>query len=206
MKIKTNSLTTTIAFGAIGIFLIGGVLVLNKGPHLNELQQTKARADNLPTALSDLLEKPVPQFSLRDRGGVEYSSENLKGKNVVLFFNEGLMCYPSCWNQIVALAQDKRFQNEDTVTLSVVTDNPNDWQRAVTKMPELGYAKVLFDSDRTVSRQLGMLTTNSSMHYGSLPGHSYILIDKQGIIRYVYDDPRMAINNNTVFDELQKLN
>lgn len=192
----------TIAFAAIGIFLVGGLFILNRGPHVDGASSGQAS----PGAIGDLLGKPMPQFSLRDRNGVEYSSENLKGKNVVLFFNEGLMCYPSCWNQIVALAQDTRFQNENMMVFSVVTDNPNDWQQAITKMPELGYAKVLFDTSRTVSRPLGMLTTNSSMHYGSLPGHSYILIDKQGIVRYVYDDPRMAINNNIIFDELQKLN
>ena len=51
-----------------------------------------------------------------------------------------------------------------------------------------------------------MLTLDSSMHYGSLPGHTYVIIDKEGIVRYVYDDPRMAINNDLLVAELGKLN
>lgn len=203
---KTNS-STIIAVAAIAVFVIGGLyLMMGRGgapaPQTDTMHGGSAVA---PGNINDLIGKPSPPFSLRDRNGVEYSSENLKGKNVILFFNEGLMCYPSCWNQIVALSQDQRFQRPDIAALSVVTDNPDDWQQAIQKMPELGYAKTLFDTDRTASRAFGTLTTNSSMHYGSLPGHSYVLIDKEGIVRYVYDDPRMAVNNDLIAAELARI-
>ena len=85
--------------------------------------------------LNDLVDKQIPAFSLADRDGKIYSPDSLKGKNVVLFFNEGLMCYPACWNQIVALSEDERFKNEDTAVLSVVVDPPQDWRQAIKKMP-----------------------------------------------------------------------
>ncbi|MEK7213083.1 MAG: redoxin domain-containing protein [Patescibacteria group bacterium] len=156
-------------------------------------------------ALEALVGQVVPDFALTDRDGKTYSRENLKGKNVVLFFNEGLMCYPACWDQIAQLASDGRLNNKDTVVLSVVVDPVKDWQSAVDKMPELAKATVVFDTDREVSNKFGVLTTPSSMHYGSLPGHSYVVIDKEGIVRHVYDDPRMAIHNNQLLDELAKL-
>ena len=205
MKQKNNPLSATVTIAAISIFVIGGIVLMGKTKDANSQPGGEPATGVSPANITDLVGKPVPQFSLRDRDGVEYSSENLKGKNVVLFFNEGLMCYPACWNQIVALAQDKRFQNDTTVVLSVVTDAPGDWRQAIVKMPELGYAKTLFDPDRKASKVFGVLTTGSSMHYGSLPGHTYIVIDKNGVIRYVYDDPRMAINNNLIFAELGKL-
>ena len=62
-----------------------------------------------------------------------------------------------------------------------------------------------FDDDTAVSRQFGMLTTESSMHKGLFPGHSYVLIDKEGIVRYVLDDPSMRINNDKLVTELGKL-
>ena len=72
-------------------------------------------------------------------------------------------------------------------------------------MPELAEAVVVFDDDTEVSKQFGMLTTESSMHKGLFPGHSYVVIDKEGIIRYVLDDPSMRINNDKLVAELSKL-
>ncbi len=156
-------------------------------------------------ALDALVGKVVPDFSLSDRDGKVYSKDNLKGKNVILFFNEGLMCYPACWDQIAQLASDSKLNNSDTVVLSVVVDPVKDWQRAIDKMPELAKATVVFDTNKEVSNKFGVLVAPSSMHFGSLPGHTYVVIDKEGIVRHVYDDPRMAIHNNQLLDELTKL-
>ena len=150
--------------------------------------------------------KSAPDFALADKDGKIYSLKELRGKNIILFFNEGLMCYPACWNQIVALAKDERFKNTDTVVLSVVVDPPEEWQKAIEKMPELAEATVVFDKDATVSKKFNTLKTASSMHYGSLPGHTYVIIDKEGIIRYVFDDPNMGIRNDQLVAELSKLN
>lgn len=156
--------------------------------------------------LNGLVNKPAPNFALADKDGKIYSLNELRGKNIILFFNEGLMCYPACWNQIVALAKDERFKNTDTVVLSVVVDSPEEWQKAIAQMPELAQATVVFDKDATVSKKLGMLKTTSSMHYGLFPGHTYVLIDKEGIVRYVFDDPNMGIHNDQLIAELEKLN
>lgn len=156
-------------------------------------------------SLNDLVGKPAPDFALPDRNGTAYRLSDLKGKNVVLFFNEGLMCYPSCWNQIVALSSDEQLNTTDTIALSIIVDQQSEWQRAVEKMPTLGGATVVFDTDAEASNTYGMLTTASSMHYGQYPGHSYVVIDKQGIIRHVYDDPNMGIHNDELVEEIAKL-
>lgn len=168
--------------------------------HHSGTPQNKNTAD-----LNNLIGSPAPSFSLSDRNGKIYSSDALKGKNIILFFNEGLMCYPACWNQIVALSQDKRLANDDTVVLSVVVDPKDQWQSAINKMPALADAIVVFDTDTAVSRSLNMLNTASSMHYGSLPGHTYVVIDKEGIVRHVFDDPNMAIHNEQLAAEIAKL-
>ena len=156
-------------------------------------------------ALDALVGNPAPDFAITDRDGKTYSKDNLQGKNIVLFFNEGLMCYPACWEQIAQLASDDRLNTNDTVVLSVVVDPVNEWQSAINKMPELAKATVVFDTNKQVSDKFGALTTPSSMHFGSLPGHSYVVIDKAGVVRHVYDDPGMAIHNNQLVDELAKL-
>jgi len=155
--------------------------------------------------LNSLIGKTVPSFSLSDNNGKVYSSDKLKGKNIVLFFNEGLMCYPACWNQIAALSKDERLKNSDTVALSVVVDRKEQWQSAINKMPALADATVVFDTNTAFSKSLNMLNTASSMHFGSLPGHTYIIIDKDGIIRHVFDDPNMAIHNDQLAAEITKL-
>ncbi len=158
------------------------------------------------TVLNGLVDKQVPVFSFADRDGNIYSFDNLRGKKFVLFFTEGLMCYPACWNQITSFAKDTRFKNADALVLSVVVDSKDEWQQAVNKMPELAQATVVFDKDSTASKQFGMLSAPSSMHPGSLPGHTYAVVDQQGVIRSVIDDPSMSINNDKVFAEVQKLN
>jgi peroxiredoxin Q/BCP len=156
--------------------------------------------------LNALVGKPMPSIQLTDKDGKTFSPADFKGKYVVLFFNEGLMCYPACWNQIASFGSDGRFNSDTIQAISAVTDSAADWRTAIEKMPELAKATTMFDVGANASRQLGMLTTDSSMHRGSLPGHTYVVVDKEGIVRFVFDDPNMAIANEMLFNKVQELN
>jgi len=156
--------------------------------------------------LNALVGKPMPDIELKDKDGKTYTATDFKGKNTVLFFNEGLMCYPACWNQIAAFGSDERFNSGEIQAISVVVDSASDWQRAVAKMPQLAKANTMFDTGAGASGRLGMLTTASSMHRGSLPGHTYVVIDKEGVVRYVFDDPNMAMANDMLFGKIGELN
>lgn len=207
MNKKINVSTIIIAIGivtAIGILIWGNSKNKTNSPAVDQ-HGMPIVTNTSATSLNELVNKSAPDFALADKDGKIYSSNELRGKNIILFFNEGLMCYPACWNQIVSFAKDERFKNTDTVVLSVVVDSPEEWQKAVKQMPELAEATVVFDKDATISKQLGMLTTASSMHYGLFPGHTYMVIDKEGIIRYVFDDPNMGIRNDQLVAELSKL-
>lgn len=203
---------TTIIFAAGIIVLVAGLFYL-RGKNRSSTPANpavdshghSAPANVSAVSLNSLVGKPASEFLLTDRDGNVYSPDALKGRNVVLFFNEGLMCYPACWSQIVSLAKDERFKDKDTVVLSVVADSKDDWQGAIDKMPELAQATVVFDRGAAVSNSFGALTTPSSMHYGRLPGHTYVVIDKNGVVRYVYDDPTMAINNDRLLVEIQRI-
>lgn len=156
------------------------------------------------TVFNSLVGKAAPDFSLESYDGKKITLSELKGKNIILFFNEGLMCYPSCWNQIAAFGKDTQLQNK-AVVLNITTDPKNDWRQAVDKMPELAQATVLFDGNREVSKAYGVLTLPSSMHKGQFPGHSYVIIDKNGVVRFVRDDVAMAVRNYEISGELDKL-
>ena len=156
-------------------------------------------------SLDSLIGKPLPEMRLVDKDGNVYTAESFKGKTNVLFFNEGLMCYPACWNQIASFGSDARFNNSQVQATSVLVDPSKDWQTAVAQMPELAKSKTLFDAGATVSGSLGLLTLPSSMHRGSLPGHTYIVVDKDGIVRYVFDDPSMGIANDMLAAKIAQL-
>ncbi len=158
-----------------------------------------------PVVFGEMVGQPAPDFELPSYDGETYRLSELKGKNVVLFFNEGLMCYPACWNQIAAFGDDPRFDNKDTVTLSIVPDPKEGWNEAVEYMPELGRGTLLLDSDKAVSSQYDAMNVPSSMHRGDMPGHTYLVIDKEGIVRYVYDDVEMGLRNDMLAEELDKL-
>ena len=204
-KINVSAIIlVTVIIAVVGLLIWSGSKNKIGAPAADENNHSIA-ANTSSAPPNNLINKPAPNFALADKDGKIYSLNELRGKNIILFFNEGLMCYPACWNQIAALAKDERFKNADTVVFSVVVDSPKEWRKAVDKMPELAEAIVLFDNNKTASKQFNVLTTESSMHYGSFPGHTYIIIDKEGIVRYVFDDPNMAIRNDQLAAELNKI-
>ena len=157
------------------------------------------------TVFNNLVGKTAPDFTLESFDGKKYTLGSLKGKNVLLFFNEGLMCYPACWNQVTAFGSDTEFSKKNTVVLNINVDPKDEWKKAYDKMPELARATVLIDTDRSVSQTYGVLTLPSSMHRGQFPGHSYVIVDKDGIIRFTQDDDQMAVRNKELLSEIDKL-
>ena len=148
----------------------------------------------------------APDFNIESVGGEMVKLSDYKGRNLVIFFTEGSMCYPSCWDQMFALATDKRFNNKDTAVLSIVVDSKQEWEQIIAeKAPKLSAAKILLDTDKKVSLEYGALFMESSMHKGSFPGHSYFILDREGTVRYILDDPGMRINNEALAKELETL-
>ncbi|MBI3559476.1 redoxin domain-containing protein [Candidatus Gottesmanbacteria bacterium] len=197
MKFKDWILT---AIGT-GILVALIVIIVQKG-NPPVIQQSSGADSKI---FNNLAGKPAPDFTLESFSGEKITLSSLRSKNVILFFNEGLMCYPSCWNQVAEFGKDNNFKNKNTVVLNIVVDPKKDWQEAVTKMPELAAATVLLDTDKKVSALYGVLTLPSSMHKGQFPGHSYVVIDQKGIVRFIHDDEQMAIRNQELANEVEKL-
>ena len=208
-KIKEYGVFAVLIIGAflLGLFLFKNSpnkTLVNNSTTDHHSGGTSVSVDS--KQLNSLVGKPLPDIQLVDKDGKIYTTESLKGKYAVLFFNEGLMCYPACWNQIAGFGSDARFNTDQIQAMSVLVDPSRDWQRAIDKMPELATAKTLFDVGANVSEKLGLLTLPSSMHRGSLPGHTYIVLDKEGIVRFVKDDPNMAIANDMLIKKISEFN
>ncbi len=186
-----------------GILAVSVIII---GIALSNSQSTRQQSAQSSTSLDALVGKPFPNAQLYDKDGNSLTAANFKGKNTVLFFSEGIMCYPACWNEIAALGNNRSLNSQSTQVFSVVTDSPQQWATAKDKMPDLAKATILFDQWSNVSRQIGLLTLPSSMHMGQMPGHTYIVLDRQGIVRYVFDDPNMAENGNKIASVISKFN
>jgi peroxiredoxin len=156
-------------------------------------------------SFGDAVGKKAPDFSLQGIDGDTVKLSDYRGKTVVLFFNEGSMCYPACWDQMAGLANDERFNTDGVVALSIVTDQKSEWEKIVSEVPSLSKARILFDANGAVSSAYGVMSLPSSMHPGSRPGHTYFVIDKEGDIRYALDDPQMGLRNDQLASEIEKL-
>ncbi len=153
----------------------------------------------------DAIGKEAPDFILIKQDNTTFKLSNYKGKNVILFFNEGAMCYPACWQQITALGQDSRLNTEEIIPVSIVVDSKEKWSQVFSSKTTFQKSNMLYDTGGFVSQAYGTLNLQSSMHKGSYPGHTYFIINKKGIIIFKLDDPNMAINNDVLFAEISKV-
>lgn len=143
----------------------------------------------------------APNFTLSDVDGNNVTLSSLLGKNVVLFFTEGLTCYP-CLDQMVELSKDPRLNNDETVSYSLTFDSPEDWGKAKEYLSVLAEVRVLFDKGRRVAQAYAALNLSSALQQGHHP-HTFFIIDKEGVVRYVLDDPYMGIRNDMLVAEIR---
>jgi len=129
----------------------------------------------------------APDFTLPDTSGGTFTLSAYRGKsNVLLFFNEGLSCAP-CLQQMHDLDQlNPQFLSLNVVVVSITGDSLtmlSSW--ASSSGPQ--YGKILSDQSLTVSKIYAVLGADISMMPGTAPGHTFILVDKSGIIKWRQD-------------------
>lgn len=129
--------------------------------------------------------KSAPGFSLPSTSGAAVSLADYRGKNVLLYFQEGLMCQP-CWQQITDLERTPgavRAVGVDAV-LSITTD-PVDLLAQKVQDEGITSTPVLSDPDLAVSRRYA--TNQYGMMGDSRNGHSFVLVGPDGEIRWRAD-------------------
>jgi len=128
--------------------------------------------------------EPAPTFSLPTVDGGRFNLADHQGQhNVLLFFNEGVGCGP-CYDQIVGLEEQwDKFQALDVQLVSIMTD-PMSWLSKDVAQYRIT-SPVAADEAKTVSTAYNALA--ASMHPGQKPGHTFILVNKQGNIIWRWD-------------------
>ena len=148
-----------------------------------------------PQSSSDV--RTAPDFTLTDTSGAEHTLADHRGENVLLYFNEGAGCQ-SCIVQMGEIEKHaEAFADEDVTVLPIVM---NTREQILADMKINGVKTPFLLDDGTVSDTYG--TLGKGMHAG-LPGHSFVLIDKDGRQRWYGEYPSMWLDPRTLLDEVR---
>jgi peroxiredoxin len=141
--------------------------------------------------------RQAPDFTLSDTSGGTVHLADLRGHNVVLYFNEGAGCQ-ACLLQMADIEQNAaQFTALDVRVLPIVM---NTAEQIRADMAADGVKTPFLIDDGTVSRAYG--TLGKGMHAG-LPGHSFILIDANGMQRWYGDYPSMYLSSADLIKEIR---
>jgi len=143
---------------------------------------------------SDTASRPAPGFSLTTTAGTTVSLSDFRGKPVILYFNEGAGC-GSCTQQMAAIEKDTAFQDAGIVVLPIVM---NTAEQIKPDLTTFGVTTPYLLDDGTVSKAYE--TLGKGMHEG-LPGHGFVLIDKDGVQRWQGDYPSMWLDPQDLLQE-----
>ena len=126
----------------------------------------------------------APNFTLPSTTGGNVSLSGLRGKTVLLYFQEGSGC-EGCWTQLKDIQSSmSQFRGLNIDAVVTVTTNPLEALRQ--KVGEEGISlPVLSDTSQSVSRAYGAMAYG--MMAGAADGHTFILVGLDGRIRWRAD-------------------
>ena len=135
---------------------------------------------------SSAAQRTAPDFTLTDTAGRTVQLSSYRGRsNVLLYFSEGAGCQ-SCLVQMREIErQHDAFAKADVTVLPVVM---NTRAQIMADMAANGVRTPFLLDNGSVSKAYG--TLGKGMHAG-LPGHSFVLVDKQGRQRWYGEYPSM---------------
>ncbi|MFC5040714.1 peroxiredoxin family protein [Ornithinimicrobium kibberense] len=147
---------------------------------------------------SDAQARPAPTFTLTDTDGQVVSLEQFRGSNVLLYFNEGAGCQ-SCLVQMAEIEKDEDLFADLDLTVLPIVMNTRD---QITRDMQLNGVRTPFLlDDGTVSDAYN--TLGKGMHAG-LPGHSFVLIDRNGQQRWYGEYPSMWLSPTDLLIQVQE--
>lgn len=139
----------------------------------------------------------APAFTLPSTDGGRVSLADHAGRDVLLYFNEGVGC-DSCFYQMVELEENAALFSDAGIEILPIVANPlsdvaNETARFGLRTPYLS------DADARVSAAYGVL--GNGMHAG-VPGHTFVLVDGSGDIRWSQEYPSMFVSANELLAAL----
>jgi peroxiredoxin len=142
----------------------------------------------------------APDFTLPSTAGIDVTLSNLKGRNVLLAFFP-LAFTGTCTKEMSAFTDDfDKFRDVNAVVLPISVDSIPTLNEFKAK--ERLSIDLLSDFKRDVSRRYGTLIEEKFFS-----NRAYILIDKQGTVRWIYaeETPSTRRENEEIFQQLRAL-
>lgn len=126
----------------------------------------------------------APPIRLQSTDGGTFDLASLRGKTVLLFFQEGLSCQP-CWDQIRDIESNiGQFRALGIDTIVSITTDPLDALKQ--KVADEGISTPIL-SDPTFAVSHAYHTTQYGMMNGSSDGHTFIIVGPDGRITWRAD-------------------
>ncbi len=129
----------------------------------------------------------APSFRLASTSGTDVSLSDFNGKNVLLYFNEGVGC-DACFYQLGKIESDGALERAGVTLLPIVMNAAADVQGQLDRF-NLRTPNLL-DPTGATSDAYDVLGKG---HHANLPGHTFILVGPDGTIRWRGDYPSMWI-------------
>ena len=157
--------------------------------------------DNRGSAGNRLKSGPAPAFAVNDVvSGRRLTSSSFKGRNTLLFFSEGVMCQ-ACLQQIQSLEDiSDQLAKRHLALVSITPDSPGQLRQAVAEY-EIR-TPLLSDESRRMSTDYDVL--GLGMH-ADMPGHTFILVDRRGMIRWRHDYKEMFVPTDKLLKAIPKI-
>ncbi|MGC4153956.1 MAG: peroxiredoxin family protein [Propionicimonas sp.] len=137
----------------------------------------------------------APDFTLSTTAGGTVTLSALRGKPVILYFNEGAGC-GSCTQQMAEIEKNPGFAEAGITVLPIVM---NTAEQILPDMQVFGVTTPYLLDDGKVSAAYDVL--GKGMHEG-LPGHGFVLIDARGTQRWYGNYPSMWLDPNDLLKEV----
>jgi len=142
----------------------------------------------------------APDFTLTSTSRADVTLSTLRGRNVLLAFFP-LAFTSTCTAEMCAFSEDyDKFSDTDTTVLPISVDSVD--TLIEFKRKEHLAVDLLSDFKREVSRRYGTLI--EERFYS---GRAYVLIDRQGVIRWAFMEPTPGSRreNAEILEQLAKL-
>lgn len=192
------------------LILFGGALVLIALLYYGPIRGYSSTSSDAPAPAAKAEDSRIglvagrvaPDFSLPDVNGSTFRLDEARANgNTLLFFQEGIQC-PACFQQMRDLRrEDAKLQELQTSLVTITSDSISELKAASVREGVVGMP-LLSDSKLSASRAYDALVV--SMHPGQLPGHTFILVDRNGKILWRRDYQEMYVPVDQVLAAVAK--